>query len=76
MFTVRAHYDGSHVHLDEPLPLKKNDQLIVTLVQQGEQKRPQFSSLLPGLSGAEIKKLVGIISLGGDAVEDTENLYR
>ncbi len=34
MQTVRAHYDGIQVLLDEPLPLKKNDLLLVTVLQE------------------------------------------
>lgn len=73
MKTVRAHYDGKQVLLDEPLTLSKNDQLLVTLVE--DSNKDASRNQLPGLTGLEIRRLIGIVSLGGDALEDTENLY-
>jgi len=30
--TLKAHYDGQHIRLDEPFPLKPNTRLLVTVV--------------------------------------------
>ena len=30
--TLKAHYDGKHICLDEPFPLKPNTRLLVTIV--------------------------------------------
>jgi hypothetical protein len=73
MKTVRAHYDGKQVLLDEPLPLKENDELLVTLVE--DINKGVSRNQLQGLTGSEMKRLMGIVSLGGDALEDSENLY-
>ena len=32
--TVRAHFDGEHIRLDEPCELNPNTQLLVTILQE------------------------------------------
>ena len=32
VITLKAHYDGKHICLDEPFPLQPNTQLLVTVV--------------------------------------------
>lgn len=34
MQTVHAHFDGSHVLLDDPIALKINDRLLVTVLEE------------------------------------------
>lgn len=33
--TLKAHYDGQQIRLDEPFPLKPNTRLLVTVVPDG-----------------------------------------
>ena len=30
--TLLAHFDGKHIRLDEPFPLKRNERLLVTIL--------------------------------------------
>lgn len=71
MKTVRAHYDGKQVLLDEPLSLKENDELLVTLMEKKENLKHPF----PGFTKEEIERVIGTFPLGGNALEDTERLY-
>jgi len=71
MQTVRAHYDGTVVQLDESLSLQKDDHLLVTLLEKSNNGEKTF----PHFTKEEIEKTIGMFSLGGNALEDTERLY-
>jgi len=71
MQTVHAHYDGNRVELDEPLPLQKDDKLLITLIERTENRKKQF----PSFTAKEMEQFIGKFPLGGDALEDTERLY-
>lgn len=45
--TVRGHYDGKQIHLDEPIELAPGTPLIITVLpQQAEPQDSEFWSLL------------------------------
>jgi hypothetical protein len=41
MQTAHAYYDGQTIRLQEPLSLKKNDELLVTILSKHEQELTQ-----------------------------------
>ena len=71
MQTVHAHFDGDVVRFDEPLPLQKNNRLLVTL---REKKQPEEKKY-PGFTYDQMQQITGIFELGGNALKDTERLY-
>jgi hypothetical protein len=42
LLTVAAHYDGSHVLLDEAVQLRPNARLIVTVLEDSDRERDEF----------------------------------
>jgi hypothetical protein len=56
--TLKAHYDGAHIVLDEPFDLPANAALAVTILEpiddaENDSERDQWSALsAQGLSGA------------------------
>lgn len=40
--SIPAHYDGSHVLLDEPVVIKPNSRLIVTVLEDHDPEREDF----------------------------------
>ena len=54
---IQAHYDGEKICLDEPIELKRNDKLFVTVVSDiEEQSEDNFEAIsLAGLSKAYSK---------------------
>ena len=70
--TVHAHFDGEQILGDEPLPLKEDDELLVTLLENAGAESPMRP--IRGLIGEEMRKLIGIVSRGGNSFQDTEKL--
>lgn len=53
IITLRAHYDGKQIMLDEPYDLQPNTSLLVTIVQTAQADRHDWLSLsTQGLSNA------------------------
>jgi len=53
MTVLRAHFDGEHILLDDPVELLPNTRLLVTVIREAEVEQDawwQFSCI--GLSGA------------------------
>jgi len=53
MTVLRAHFDGEHILLDDPVELLPNTRLLVTVIREAEVEQDawwQFSGI--GLSGA------------------------
>ncbi len=55
--TVRAHFDGRHIRLDEPCDLSPNAQLLVTVLQEQKPDEEQKAWLL--LSGEGLGRAYG-----------------
>lgn len=45
LLTVAAHYDGSHVLLDEAVQLHPNARLIVTVLEDPDRERDEFLNM-------------------------------
>ncbi len=63
LLTVAAHYDGSHVLLDEAVQLRPNARLIVTVLEDSDRERDEFLEMASGALG---------IACADDEVEDSE----
>jgi len=63
LLTVAAHYDGSHVLLDEAVQLRPNARLIVTVLEDSDRERDEFLKMASGALG---------IACADDEVEDSE----
>lgn len=51
--TLRAHFDGKQIKLDEPYTLQPNTSLLVTIVQTAQDDRQEWLGLsMRGLSDA------------------------
>lgn len=52
--TLKAHFDGERIRLDEPYKLPANSRLLITLLEPvGDSERDEWSELsLSGLAGA------------------------
>jgi len=44
--TLRAHFDGEHIRLDEPVDLEPNTELIVTVVPRASDEEREAWTLL------------------------------
>jgi hypothetical protein len=55
--TLRAHFDGKHIRLDEPYELKPNTKLIITVLPKQEPDEENDSWLL--LSGKQLARAYG-----------------
>jgi threonine/homoserine efflux transporter RhtA len=52
-FTLRAHFDGQHIQLDEPFELERNTPLAVTVLPEEEARDLTWSALsVAGLEAA------------------------
>ena len=51
--TLRAHFDGEHIRLDEPGDLEPNTQLLVTILQEQKQDEEHEAWLLLSRKGLE-----------------------
>jgi hypothetical protein len=51
--TVRAHFDGQHICLDEPCNLQPDTQLLVTILQDQEPDEERETWLLLSSKGLE-----------------------
>lgn len=68
METIPGKYKNGRITLSRKPRVRR--EVDVTVIFHKPQKKK-----LRGLTQAEFQKLKGIISLGGDALEDTERLY-
>jgi hypothetical protein len=51
--TLRAHYDGTQIQLDDPFELQPNTRLLVTVVQLPDEEREAWADLsVRGLAAA------------------------
>jgi hypothetical protein len=57
MRTVRAHFDGEHIRLDEPCELEPNTRLLVTVLQ--EQKLDEEREAWLSLSRRSLENAYG-----------------
>ncbi len=75
----RARYSKGTLKLRAPLKLKDGTEVRVTVTPIGATKRrrakPRVKYPTRALPPDYLQDLVGIVSLGGDAVVDTEALY-
>ena len=51
--TVCAHFDGQHIHLDEPCDLQPDTQLLVTVLQEQKPDEERETWLLLSSKGLE-----------------------
>jgi hypothetical protein len=68
METIPGKYKNGRIKLSRKPRVRREVDVTVTFHDQKKKK-------LRGLSQKEFQKLKGIISLGGNALEDTERLY-
>lgn len=52
LLTIAAHYDGSRVLLDEPVALRPNTRLMVTVLEDADRERDEFLSMASRALGA------------------------
>ncbi|MEK7251503.1 MAG: hypothetical protein AAB209_13890 [Bacteroidota bacterium] len=69
MEAIKAKYKNGRVYLSRKPKVERESKVTVLFPDNGRKKR------VVGLNGKQMRKLVGVIALGGDAVEDTEKLY-
>jgi hypothetical protein len=67
MVTVKAHFDGQQIQLDEPIELKLNVKLLVTVLEDGE-KAPERPTLLD-----VIAPLIGTVKGPEDWAEEHDH---
>ena len=62
--------ENSVIRVKEGVALKENEEVII-VAEEGAVIQPE----LKGFKADEIKPLIGAVSLGGNALEDTEKLW-
>ncbi|MCP4358957.1 MAG: antitoxin family protein [Chloroflexi bacterium] len=75
---VRAVYESGRLSLAEPLDVPEGTvvQVIIKPAPEKKQEISEASSLkIRTLPASSLDALIGIVSLGGDALKDSEALY-
>jgi hypothetical protein len=54
LLTISAHYDGSHVLLDEAVQLRPNTRLIVTVLDELDRDRDDFLNMASRAFGVAV----------------------
>jgi hypothetical protein len=67
MVTVKAHFDGQQIQLDEPVELKPNTKLLVTVLEDGE-KAPHQPTLFD-----VVAPLIGTVEGSEDWAEEHDH---
>jgi len=68
MIAAKGKFKNGVIQLLEKVDARDGDEVLVMFQNADGENRE-------GLSGEEFSKLLGIVSVGGDALEDTEALY-
>ena len=71
MIAVKGKYQNGSVQLLEKVEARDGEEVEVIFHREKQDRKDGHE----GISGGELSGLIGIVSIGGDAVEDVEGLY-
>ena len=74
--TLHAVYRNGHLELREPVRLAEGAEVKIILLEGvAVPMLEEAPSLMPSVSASEFLQLAGLVSVGGDALTDTEAVY-